>query len=127
MLDRNWLVSEATGENVFMVRRGEIWTPPTSSSILAGITRDSVIQIARDLGYTVHEATFTRDELWCADEIFMCGTAAEITPVRDLDDRKIGAGEPGEITRSVQKTFFEVVKGKADDKKPKYPEWLTYV
>ena len=127
MLDRTGNVCEATGENVFIVRKGEIWTAPTSSSILAGITRDSVIRIARDLGYVVHEHVFTRDELWCADEVFMCGTAAEITPVRECDDRKIGGGEPGPVTRAVQKTFFEVVKGVKDEKSPRYPEWLTYV
>jgi branched-chain amino acid aminotransferase len=125
MLDNQGHVCEATGENVFIARRGALYTAPTSSSILAGITRDSVIRIARDLGIEVHETTFTRDELWCADEVFMCGTAAEITPVREVDDRKIGRGEPGPLTRRVQDTFFDVVKGKAGEK-ARYPEWLAY-
>jgi branched-chain amino acid aminotransferase len=123
MLDRTGHVCEASGENVFMVRKGEVWTAPTSSSILAGITRDTVIRIAKDRGLAMHEVVFTRDELWCADEVFMCGTAAEITPVREIDDRKIGSGEPGPITRGIQETFFDVVKGA----KPRYPEWLTFV
>jgi branched-chain amino acid aminotransferase len=123
MLDRTGHVAEATGENVFMVRKGVVWTAPTSSSILAGVTRDSVIRIARDLGIEVHERVFTRDEMWCADEVFMTGTAAELTPVREVDDRRIGSGEPGPITRRLQEVFFDVVKGA----KPRYPEWLTYV
>jgi branched-chain amino acid aminotransferase len=123
LLDRNGHVAEASGENVFIVRKGAVWTAPTSSSILAGITRDSAIRIARDLGIEVHEHVFTRDELWCADEVFMSGTAAEITPVREVDGRKIGAGEPGPVTRRLQDTFFDVVKGA----KARYPEWLTYV
>jgi branched-chain amino acid aminotransferase len=123
MLDAAGYVTEATGENLFMARRGALWTAPTSSSILAGITRDSVIRIARDRGVEVHEGVFTRDELWCADEVFMCGTAAEITPVREIDDRRIGTGEPGPITRSLQEIFFDAVRGA----KPRYPDWLTYV
>jgi branched-chain amino acid aminotransferase len=123
MLDHNGHVAEATGENVFMVKRGAVWTPPTSSSILAGITRDSIIRIARDLGFDVVERTFTRDELWCADEVFMTGTAAEVTPVREIDDRKVGAGEPGPVTKKIQETFFDVVKGG----EPRYPDWLTFV
>jgi branched-chain amino acid aminotransferase len=123
MLDADGHVAEATGENVFMVKKGEIHTAPLSSSILAGITRDSVIRIAKDLGYAVHERLFTRDELWCADEVFMCGTAAEITPVREIDHRRVGGGEAGPVTRRLQETFFDAVKGE----KPRYPEWLAYV
>ncbi|MSP15694.1 MAG: branched-chain amino acid transaminase [Myxococcales bacterium] len=123
MLDHSGHVAEATGENVFIVKRGTIFTAPTSSSILAGITRDSVIRISRDLGIEVREQTFTCDELWCADEVFMTGTAAELTPVREVDDRRIGSGEPGPITRRVQDTFFEVVKGAT----PRYPEWVSYL
>jgi branched-chain amino acid aminotransferase len=126
MLDNQGSVCEATGENVFMVRRGALFTAPLSSSILAGITRDSVIRIARDAGLEVNEVTFTRDELWCADEVFMCGTAAEITPVREIDDRRIGKGEVGPVTRRIQESFFETVKGKAGEK-ARYPEWLAYV
>ncbi|HKA89963.1 MAG TPA: branched-chain amino acid transaminase [Haliangiales bacterium] len=123
MLDAQGYVTEATGENVFIVRKGVVYTAPTSSSILAGITRDSILRIARDLGIDVREHVYTRDEMWCADEVFMCGTAAEITPVREVDDRRIGSGEPGPITRRVQETYFDVVKGA----KARYPEWLTYV
>jgi branched-chain amino acid aminotransferase len=124
LLDRQGHVAEASGENVFMVKKGALVTAPTSSAILAGITRDSTIRIARDLGLSVTETVFTRDELWCAEEVFMTGTAAEITPVREIDDRKIAGGEPGPITRKLQDAFFDVVKGGA---KPRYPEWLTYV
>ncbi len=123
MLDCNGLVAEATGENVFMVRRGVIYTAPLSSPILAGITRDSVLRISRDLGVEVREQTFTRDELWCADEVFMCGTAAEVTPVREIDHRKVGAGECGPITKRVQEAFFDAVKGE----RARYPEWLAYI
>jgi branched-chain amino acid aminotransferase len=123
MLDRNGLVCEATGENVFMIKKGVVSTAPLSSSILAGVTRDTVIKIGRDLGVEVVERTFTRDELWCADEVFMTGTAAEITPVREIDDRKIGAGECGPVTKKIQDVFFDTVKGG----KPRYPEWLTFV
>ncbi len=123
MLDAHGFVAEATGENVFIVKKGVAYTAPTSSPILAGVTRDSILRIARDLGIDVREHVFTRDEMWCADEVFMCGTAAEITPVREIDDRRIGSGEPGPVTRRMQQTFFDVVKGA----KARYPEWLTYV
>ncbi len=123
MLDRTGHVAEATGENVFIARKGVIWTAPTSSSILAGVTRDTVIRIAHDLGIEVREQVFTRDEMWTADEVFMTGTAAELTPVREIDDRKVGHGEPGPITRRCQEAFFDVVKGA----KVRYPEWLTFV
>jgi branched-chain amino acid aminotransferase len=123
MLEPGGTIAEASGENIFIVQKGVVKTPPTSSSILAGITRDSIIRIARDLGMDVREVPFTRDELWCADEVFMCGTAAELTPVREVDDRRIGSGEPGPITRRVQEAFFDTVKGA----KPRYPEWLSYV
>ena len=123
LLDGNGLVCEASGENIFIVKRGRIKTPPLSSAILAGITRDSVITIAREQGYTVEESTFARDELYCADEVFMCGTAAELTPVREIDDRQIGAGECGPITRKLQDAYFEAVKGKTTP----HPEWLTWV
>jgi branched-chain amino acid aminotransferase len=127
LLDDRGLVCEASGENIFIVKRGRIKTPPLSSSILAGITRDSIITLARDAGITVDEVPFTRDELWTADEVFLCGTAAELTPVREIDDRKIGAGECGPITRRLQDTFFETVKGKAGQEKPLYPHWLTWL
>jgi len=124
LLDGQGLVCEASGENIFMVKRGRIKTPPLSSAILAGITRDSIITIARDLGIPVEEATFARDELYCADEVFLCGTAAELTPVSEIDDRTIGAGGCGPIARRVQEAFFEAVKGK---EKPTYPQWLSWV
>jgi branched-chain amino acid aminotransferase len=127
LLDSNGLVAEASGENLFLVKKGRIKTPPLSAPILAGITRDSVITIARDLGITVEETTFARDELYLADEVFLSGTAAELTPVREIDDRRIGAGECGPLTRKLQDAFFETVKGKAGQEKPTYPHWLSFV
>lgn len=123
MLDGSGLVTEGTGENIFMVKDGVIRTPPKSASILAGITRDTVITLADQLGYDLREEQFTRDQLWCADEIFLTGTAAEVTPVRELDDRRVGNGEPGPVTRRIQDHFFSIVKG-ADDA---HNDWLTYI
>lgn len=124
LLDISGFVAEASGENIFMVNRwGQIKTPPLSSPILAGITRDSVIQILRDLGRNVEETTFTRDALYIGQEVFFCGTAAEITPVREVDNRQVGSGKPGAITRLVQETYHRVVRGQ----EPRYAEWLTYV
>ncbi|RMH39803.1 MAG: branched-chain amino acid transaminase [Deltaproteobacteria bacterium] len=123
MLGADGLVAEATGENVFMVKRGVVRTPPTTASILGGITRDTCIQLLRELGYELREQSFTRDELWTADEVFMCGTAAEVTPVREIDDRRIGNGEPGPVTRRLQDRFFAIVKGDDSD----HDRWLTYV
>ncbi|MDR2574652.1 MAG: branched-chain amino acid transaminase [Desulfovibrio sp.] len=120
MLDTAGFVSEATGENIFIVREGIIKTTPWTS-ILGGITRDSVVKLARDLGYTVEEQQFTRDEFYIADEAFFTGTAAELTPIRELDRRVIGAGQAGPVTKRLQKAFFEVVKGE----KPKYASWLS--
>ncbi|UCG12218.1 MAG: branched-chain amino acid transaminase [Deltaproteobacteria bacterium] len=122
MLDTEGYVCEASGENIFIVRRGELRTPPLTS-ILAGITRDSVIKIARDLGFMVREERFSRDELYIADEAFFTGTAAEITPIREVDRRTIGEGRPGPLTKKLQDTFFQVVKGT----QPKYKHWLTYL
>jgi len=122
MLDTNGLVAECSGENIFIVRRGVLKTPPLVS-VLEGITRDSVIRIARDKGIEVVETQITRDEVYCADEMFLTGTAAEITPVREVDDRKIGAGARGPITRTIQTTFFDAVHGR--DRK--YESWLTSV
>jgi branched-chain amino acid aminotransferase len=126
LLDGHGHVCEASGENIFIVKKGKIKTPPLSSAILAGITRDSVITIAREHGLSVEESTFARDELYCADEVFLCGTAAELTPVREVDDRKIGAGECGPITRKLQDAYFEAAKGKGTEK-PSHPAWLTYL
>ena len=121
MLDTNGFVSEATGENVFIVRDGIIKTTPLTS-ILGGITRNSVITIARNLGYTVKEEQFTRDELYTADEAFFTGTAAEITPIREVDHRVIGEGHAGPVTKRLQKEFFAIATGE----EPKYADWLTH-
>ncbi|MFZ4735919.1 MAG: branched-chain amino acid transaminase [Bradymonadia bacterium] len=124
MLDTQGFVSECSGENLFMVKRGVIVTAGFGASILGGITRDTVLQLARDLGVTVQERPFTRDELYCADEVFLSGTAAELTPVREIDDRRIGSGRPGEVTTLISKTFFDLVRGTATA----HPEWRhTYV
>jgi branched-chain amino acid aminotransferase len=124
LLDISGFVAEASGENLFCVgRNGTIRTPPLSSPILAGITRDSVIRILRDSGRQVSEVTFTRDALYISDEIFFTGTAAEITPVREVDNRQIGNSKPGAITKLVQEVYFKSVRGL----EPKYGEWLTYV
>jgi branched-chain amino acid aminotransferase len=122
LLDAAGLVAEASGENLFVVRDGEIKTPPLAN-VLEGITRASVIELARDKGMTVHEAPVTRDELYVADEIFLTGTAAEVTPVREIDHRQIGPGRRGPITKTLQDAFFDVVAGR--DRK--YERWLTYV
>jgi branched-chain amino acid aminotransferase len=127
LLDNNGLVAEASGENIFIVRRGKLKTPPLSAAILEGITRDTVITVARELGLVVEESTFARDEMYLADEVFFTGTAAELTPVREIDDRQIGAGECGPVTRKLQDAFFEAVKGRAGQEKPSHPEWLTFV
>lgn len=123
LLDVNGFVSEGTGENIFIVKQGRITTPPLSGSILAGITRDTVITLAREEGLEVLEAPIARDQLYLADEAFVTGTAAEVTPIREVDFRRIGTGERGEITRRLQQRYFAVVRG-ADDS---HPEWLTRV
>ena len=120
LLDTNGFVSEATGENIFIVRGKTIKTTALTS-ILEGINRASVITLAKDLGYEVIETQFTRDEVYCADEMFFSGTAAEVTPVRELDNRIIGQGRAGEVTKHLQKEFFEIVQGN----NPKYQNWLT--
>jgi branched-chain amino acid aminotransferase len=121
MLDEHGNVCEGTGENVFMVRDGEISTPPPVASILDGITRRSVIQIAEDLGFRVVDRDIARGELYQADELFLTGTAAEIVPIRELDDHRIGP--PGEITRAIQTTFFDAIQAR----RPEYLEWLDFV
>jgi branched-chain amino acid aminotransferase len=123
MLDPQGYVAEGTGENIFVVKKDRVRTPPTSGAILAGITRDTTIQLLREQGIEVSEEPIARDELYTADEVFLTGTAAEITPVRDIDHRKIGRGEAGPITRRVQETYFSVVKG-ADTK---HDHWLSYL
>ncbi|KAA0257714.1 branched-chain amino acid transaminase [Deferribacter autotrophicus] len=121
-LDPDGYVAEGSGENVFIIKDGVVYTPPVTS-ILKGITRDSIITIARDLGYEVIERRFTRDEMYIADEAFFTGTAAEVTPIRELDGRPIGIGKRGEITEKIQSTFFDIVKGK----NKKYSDWLAFV
>jgi branched-chain amino acid aminotransferase len=123
MLDPEGFVSEASGENLFMVKNGRIFTTPMGASILGGITRDTCITLARELGMKVREGSFTRDMLYIADEVFMTGTAAEVTPVREIDDRTIGTGEPGPITRAIQDAYFDQVRGEARN----HPEWLDFV
>ena len=122
-LDTQGNVSEGSGENLFVIRNGAIITPPLSSGILAGITRDSVMQIARDLGYEVKEAVIPRAALYIADELFFTGTAAEITPIRSLDKIRVGTGDRGEITAQLQKEFFAITSGE----KEAPGDWLTYV
>ena len=123
MLDSNGYVSEGTGENLFIVKRGVIHTPDLSSSILEGITRGTVIELAREMGLTVNECRITRDQLWLADEVFLTGTAAEITPVREIDNRSIGEGTVGPITRRLQERFFDI--GRGND--ASHMDWLTKV
>ncbi len=119
MLDTQGYVSEATGENIFIVRGGVIKTTPLTS-VLDGLTRNSLISLAADLGYTVVEQQFTRDELYSADEAFFCGTAAEVTPIREVDRRQIGEGKAGPVAKNIQKEYFKIVKGE----NPKYDAWL---
>jgi branched-chain amino acid aminotransferase len=122
LLDTEGYVSEGAGENIFIVKSGKIYTPDLASC-LDGITRDSVVTIARDLGIEVIEKRITRDEVYCADEAFFTGTAAEVTPIRELDGREIGEGSRGPVTEKIQSMFFDIVGGKA----PQYSHWLTRV
>jgi len=123
MLDPQGYVAEATGENIFIAKNGVVRTPPTSAAILAGITRDTTIQLLREQGVEVREGPIGRDELYIADEVFLTGTAAEITPVREIDHRKVGRGEVGAVTRRLQEAYFSIVKGSEN----KHDAWLTYV
>jgi len=122
LLDTEGYVSEGSGENFFMVRNGIVYTPDLASC-LDGITRDSIIEIAQDLGFKVKEKRLTRDEVYTADEAFFTGTAAEVTPIRELDDRMIGDGLKGPITKQIQDVFFSTVYGKNE----RYKSWLTAV
>ncbi|MBL8912234.1 MAG: branched-chain amino acid transaminase [Archangium sp.] len=124
LLDISGFVAEASGENIFCVgRHGAVRTPSLSSPILRGITRDTVIAMLRDSGRHVEEVSFTRDALYIAGEVFFTGTAAEITPVREVDNRQVGEGKPGETTRYVQELYHRIVRGH----EPRYEHWLTYV
>ena len=121
MLSEDGFVAEGTGENLFVVRGETILTPPLSDGPLGGITRDSVMTIARDLGYELHESSLVRTDLFLADEIFLTGTAAELTPVREVAGYELGPRGP--VTEAVQATFLDAVRGKVDH----YQDWLTYV
>jgi branched-chain amino acid aminotransferase len=123
MLDYHGYISEGSGENIFLVSEGEIYTPPVSSSLLRGITRDSVIKIARTEGVAVHEEPITREMLYIADEAFFTGTAAEITPIRSVDGIEIGAGRRGPVTKLLQDEFFRIIRAETEDSFG----WLTYI
>ena len=123
LLDPQGYVSEGSGENIFLLSKGRLKTPALSCSNLEGITRDSVFDIAKHLKIEIEEGFITRDELYIAEEVFLTGTAAEITPVREIDNRTIGNGKRGKITTSIQKMFFEIVRGKHT----KFKKWLTEV
>ena len=122
LLDADGYVAEGSGENIFIVRHGKLITPPLTST-LEGITRNTVIEIAEDQGIEIFYQRFTRDEFYISDEAFLTGTAAEVTPVREIDDRTIGTGKPGKITKTIQKIYFDTVQGK----NKKYKGWLTYL
>ena len=122
LLDPDGYVAEGSGENIFITRKGVLKTTPLTS-ILAGITRESIIKIAGDMGITVVEERFSRDDLYIADEAFLTGTAAELTPLREVDNRVIGSGRPGPVTKKLQDAFFAIVHGKDS----RYKEWLTAV
>ncbi len=121
LLSPQGYVSECTGENLFIVKKGRILTPPVAAGALEGITQDSVSTIARDLGYEVAESNLLRTDLYLAEEAFLTGTAAEVVPIRSVDDREIG--EPGPITRAIQETYFATVRGEVD----RYKDWLEHV
>jgi branched-chain amino acid aminotransferase len=122
LLDVDGFVAEGSGENLFMVKDGKIYEPELNSALI-GITRDSIITLAQDMGYTVGSKRITRDDLYIADEAFFTGTAAEVTPIRELDGRTIGSGQRGPITANLQKAFFDLVNGKSE----KHADWLTPV
>jgi branched-chain amino acid aminotransferase len=121
MLDGEGRVTEGSAENVFIVWQGQLFTPPLDLALLAGITRDSVITLARDAGLPVVERSFTRDMLYTASEVFLTGTATEITPVREIDGRMIGDGRPGPVTRRIQEAFFAAIRGPGTPQ----PDWLA--
>ena len=123
LLNEDGLLAEGSGENLFMVRKGVVHTPPTSAGALDGITRDSVYTLLEDDGYTIKESAITRTDLYYADEVFFTGTAAEVTPVREIDDREVGDGKPGPVTRRAQELYMGMVKGELD----LHREWLDYV
>jgi branched-chain amino acid aminotransferase len=121
LLSPQGFVSECTGENIFIVRRGKILTPPVSAGALEGITQSSVMTIARDLGYDAEVCNILRSDLYTCEEAFLTGTAAEVVPIREIDDREVG--EPGPITRAIQETYFSTVRGEVD----RYKDWVEHV
>jgi len=123
MLDYQGMVGEGSGENIFLVKDEVLYTPPVSSSLLGGITRDSIMEIARDMGLKVREETLPREMLYIADEVFLTGTAAELTPIRSIDKIAVGEGRRGEITKKLQETFFKVLNCEVEDEKG----WLSFV
>jgi branched-chain amino acid aminotransferase len=123
MLNELHMVAEGSGENLFMVRNGKIHTPPLNAGILPGITRESIMELATDMGYKVQEQNIARSELYLADELFFTGTAAEVTPIREVDRRLVGEGMPGPVTKAIQTAFLDIVKGKNQ----KYSGWLDPV
>ena len=120
LLTDDGFIADGSGENIFLVKDGTIYTPDLSASILPGITRDTIIQIAQDLGYTVVEKQLIRTDLYLADEVFMTGTAAEVTPLREVDDQPIGA--PGPVTLAIQKAYLDTVRGRSE----RWSHWLEY-
>jgi branched-chain amino acid aminotransferase len=123
LLDAHGFVSEGTGENIYVVRDGVILTPPQTAGILDGISRKSIIQIARDLGYEVVERDIARAEIYLADEVFLSGTAAEMVPVCEIDDHRVGEGVAGAVTQAVQSVFVDALHGRVE----RYREWLDVV
>jgi branched-chain amino acid aminotransferase len=123
MLNQRGEIADGSGENVFMVRERALLTPPLSAGCLGGITRDSVMALGRDLGYDVREENLVRSDLYHADEAFFTGTAAEVTPIREVDDRTVGEGVRGPVTKEIQQTFFSAARGEID----KYRHWLDPV
>jgi branched-chain amino acid aminotransferase len=123
MLNELHMVAEGSGENIFLVRKGKILTPPLNAGILPGITRDSIMVLAKEMGYDLIEQNFSRAELYAADELFFTGTAAEVTPIREVDRRLVGEGSPGPMTKALQSRFLDIVRGKDD----RYAVWLDFV
>jgi branched-chain amino acid aminotransferase len=123
MLNELHMVAEGSGENIFMVRKGKVSTPPLNAGILPGITRESVMELAEEMGYKVWEQNIARSELYLADELFFTGTAAEVTPIREVDRRPVGDGKPGPVTKAIQAKFQDVVRGKEKE----YSKWLDPV
>jgi len=122
-LDTGGNLSEGSGQNIFIVREGVIYTPPAGNSVLWGITQDSVITIANDLGFEGREETLPRETLYIADEVFFVGTAVEVTPIRSVDRIRVGRGRRGPVTEAIQQRFFQIVKGEAPDTHG----WLQFV